>query len=84
MSLLDDLINDSWRNEGELCKAAVILSELDGLDVDGENAGAVLRDALGNPRVSSAAVSRLVAGLGYPIAASTLNQHRRDRCKCNG
>lgn len=83
MALLDDLINDSRPVSKTACRVAVILNELDGVDVDGDDAGAVLRDAMQDPRVTPAAMCRLINSLGHEVAYTTVGRHRKNECACS-
>lgn len=83
MALIDDLIRDSYRKAKGVCKVAATLSDLDGVEVDGENAGAVLREAIDNPRITSGAIARLLTRVGYPLAHSTVQRHRKQECPCS-
>lgn len=82
MSLLDDLLQESAPAIRDQCKVADILDALDGVDVDGDDAGAVLREASENPRITSSAIARLLGRLGYPLANSTVQRHRKGDCAC--
>lgn len=75
MGLLDDVLREQAQ-EKKPCKVGRLIAEMPKQDA------ADLQAALLNPKVQTEALTRVLNQHGYPIASTTLANHRRGDCCC--
>lgn len=77
MSLFDELVHDSKDTGRQKCSLVHILQTFPPEQVND------LRKALADvASISSAALSRKLTALGYPVSQLTVARHRRHDCSC--
>ena len=60
---------------GSECRTCTLLADLP------KDEAAALQQALDDPRISNAGLSRILKAEGYQIADSTVRRHRKGECK---